>query len=149
MGILAILIIPAFILWGVPNRTKGERYAGVISGRKIPWGKYYKSLRACEHQAILTYGDKFNELRKDLDLEKQAWQRLILLDKAKREGIKIEDAEVIATIKKIPLFQNKEGFSKERYDQILKYLGIFARQLEEEIRDTLKISEMGELELKL
>ena len=141
-----ILIIPAFILWGVPNRTKGKKYAGTISGRKVSWAEYYKSLRACEHQAILTYtltgtgGDKYQEKRKDLKLEEQAWQRLILLDKAKREGIKIEDKEVIAAIKKIPVFQDEQGFSKERYNQILEYLRIEPRQFEEEIRETLKIS---------
>jgi len=141
------LIIPAFILWGVPNRAKGEKYAGTISGRKVSWAEYYKSLRACEHQAILTYtltgtgGNKHQEKRRNLNLEKQAWQRLLLLDKAKKEGIKIEDAEVIAAIKKIPLFQDKEGFfSKQRYKQILNYLGISPREFEEEIRDTLKIS---------
>ena len=145
MTLIAILIIPAFILWGVPNQKGKKRYAGVVLGKKISWDRYYRNLRACEHQAKLIYGDKFNELRKKLDLEKQTWQRLILLEKAKRRGIKVEDKEVIAAIEKIPLFQDKEGFNKKRYDQILKYLRVEAREFEEEIRDSLKISKIADL----
>lgn len=141
-----ILIIPAFILWGVPEKSKGKKYKGIIAGRKVPWQEYYKSLRTCERQAILAYGDKFNQMRKDLKLEEQAWQRLILLEKAKKQGVKIEDKEVIAAIKKIPLFQNEEGFDKKKYNQILEYLKIKPRKFEEEIRETLKISKSGAAE---
>lgn len=137
-----ILIIPAFILWGVPNRTKGRKYAGIVSGKKVSWREYYKNLQACEHRAVLIYGNKYQEMRKNLELEEQAWQNLLLLKKAKTEGIEVNDQELIKTIEGIALFQNEQGFNKEKYRQVLQYLRVAPRQFEEEIRDSLKISKL-------
>ena len=80
--ILAILIIPAFVLWGSGSliRSKQEAtYAGRIFGRNISFLEYRDALDAVKNTAIMQFGDNFPEIEKVLNLESQAWMRIILL----------------------------------------------------------------------
>ncbi|RKY39246.1 MAG: hypothetical protein DRP75_02705 [Candidatus Omnitrophota bacterium] len=139
----ALLIIPAFFLWGINARIEAKRYAGRIGKRRISYREYYQNLKAVKYQALLGYGD--SKAEQDLPLEQQVWQRLYLIEEARRKKIKVSDEQVIAYIKKIPLFQDKEGFNKQRYKQILQSLGIEPRTFEELVRDTLKIRKLHPL----
>ncbi|MDD5270245.1 MAG: SurA N-terminal domain-containing protein, partial [Candidatus Omnitrophica bacterium] len=49
-------------------------------------------------------------------LEEQAWDRIILLAQAKKERVKVDDKEIVAFVKKIDAFNDKDGwFSKKLY----------------------------------
>ncbi len=124
MWTLAILIIPAFVLWGSGSsiRSKGlPKYAGKIFGKKISLRQYEASLLAFRNQALLVYGEDFDKVAKFLDLDKEAWERLILLYQAKKERVKVTDEEVINFIEKLPLFQKEGRFNRERYNILLDY----------------------------
>ena len=145
MWALAILVIPAFVLWGSGSavRSRGPKYAGKLFGKKISFGQYEEALLACRKQDLLIYGEDFNRVAKFLDLEKEAWQRLMLLEQAKKEKIKVSDREVIQFIQTIPLFQNQGGFNRARYKTLLDYaLRIDPREFEEQIREILKIDKL-------
>ncbi len=146
MWAIAILIVPAFLLWGAGGAIRGKddiRFAGTIFGRKVSLRDYTQALHACRNQAVLLYGDNFPQVVEYLNLEDQAWNRLILLQQAKREGILVKNDEVINWIKTSPLFQQDERFSQERYNLLLQYLlRIQPRKFEEELRDSLKIAKL-------
>jgi peptidyl-prolyl cis-trans isomerase D len=148
MWIIAILVVPAFLLWGSGSviRSKGNiRFAGTIFGKRISLRDYAQSLSACRNQAKLIYGDKFSDVAEYLNLKEQAWTRLILLYQAKREKISVKDDEVINWIKSSPLFQKDGRFSRSRYNLILQYLlRVQPRKFEEELRDSLKIAKLRE-----
>lgn len=136
----AILIVCAFVLWGAPRVFRGRgtpTFAGTIFGKKVSLDEYYKSLGTCTWQAKLQYGEKFLQIQKYLNLQEQAWERLILLAKAKRSGLRAADDEVRNSIRTMPLFQTDGDFDTEKYNSLSN-----PRAFEEETRKTLIISKL-------
>ncbi|MBU4467166.1 MAG: SurA N-terminal domain-containing protein, partial [Candidatus Omnitrophica bacterium] len=95
---LAIIIIPAFTLWGF-GESKNDRQdtssAGKIFGRNVSNLEFRNSLTAVRTKAIMQFGDKLPEIEKYLNFESQAWGRLILLAEAKTRRINVKDKEVV------------------------------------------------------
>lgn len=145
---IAIVIVPAFIFWGSGSAIRGKRnvrFAGTIFGKRISLRDYTQSLDACRNQARLIYGDNFSKIAEYLDLHTQAWNRLILLNRVKREGISVKDYELIDWIKTSALFRKDGKFDQDRYNLLLQYfLRIEPREFEEELRDSLKITKLQE-----
>lgn len=145
--ILILLIVPAFVFWGFGSfmRSKQETpYIGIIYGKKITFLEYKDALDAVKNQAIIQFGDNFAQIQKNLNLQSQAWERLILLAEAKKRKISASDKEVIETIQGYPFFQKKNGrFDNQIYSQMLQY--VFRSQprvFEEETRQNLTISKL-------
>ena len=144
--ILAVLILPAFLLWGsgsIIQSSHKAKSAGTIAGRNITLRELEDSLSAVRNQAIIQFGDNFAEVQKALNLEGQAWERLILLNEAKRRKFKVSDKEVVDYIESYPFFQGKKGFDNYLYNQMLKF--VFRTQprvFEEETRQNLMISKL-------
>jgi peptidyl-prolyl cis-trans isomerase D len=146
MWALALLIIPAFVLWGSSGsiRSKGlPKYAGKIFGKKVSFGQFEAALSASRNRALLIYGDQFNKVAEYLDLENQAWEQLILLDRARKERIKVSNQEVIDIIKTLTFFQEEGKFSQERYNILLDYVfRTNPRDFEEQIRELITIEQL-------
>jgi peptidyl-prolyl cis-trans isomerase D len=144
--ILTILIVPAFVLWGSGSIIRNKQESGVVGrifGRKISSSEYKDSLLAVRNQAIIQFGDKLSEVQKYLNLDAQAWERLILLAEAKRRKIKVNDKEVIDLIEKYPFFQRKGLFDQKTYASTLEYvLRTSPRIFEEQTRENLEISQL-------
>lgn len=143
---IAILIIPAFVFWGAGSafkKQKGPDYAGTIFGKKVSFEEYSASWQAVKNQALMMYGSKFNEVYNATDLDKQAWDRLILLVETRKKRIRISDREVIDTIQNLPFLQSKGRFDNNAYRMLLEQaFRTTARQFEEEIRDFLAIMKL-------
>ncbi|MCM8795118.1 MAG: peptidylprolyl isomerase [Candidatus Omnitrophica bacterium] len=144
--ILAVLIVPAFVFWGFGQSFKsreGSQYAGRIFGKKISLLEYRDAFQAVKNQAIIQFQENFSEIEKHLNLESQAWERLLLLYEAKRRKIKASDEEVIKLIKSYPFFQKKGRFDNRTYTEILRY--VFRTQprvFEEETRQNIILSKL-------
>ncbi len=146
MAGLAILVIPAFVLWGVGSAVRA-RYnrsiAGKVFSRKISRDEFLKQYKAVYIQNQMIYGDNLSKIKDYLNLEGQTWQRIILLQEAKRRKIKVSNQEVINWIKKSPLFQRNGKFDLSSYETILKYyLGVSPREFENIVKDNLKIKKL-------
>jgi len=144
---LAILIVPAFMLWGVSSvirdKSKGAAYAGKIYDRKVGWDEFRANLDAIKHQLHLTYGAKLREFINKIDLVEETWNRLILLEKAKESNIEISDQIVVQAIRSIKMFHQNNTFDQMLYHQILSQsLGTKPRNFEEEIRNTIAINQL-------
>jgi peptidyl-prolyl cis-trans isomerase D len=143
---LAIIIIPAFAFWGFggSERTPEEKaIAGRLFGKNISYQEYKESLSAVRVQAVMQFGDNLPKLEKYLDLEAQAWERIILLYEAKRRNFQATDKEVVETIESAPYFQDKSGFSDKLYMQTLRYvLGVKPRTFEEQTRQNIILSKL-------
>ncbi|MEW6170026.1 MAG: SurA N-terminal domain-containing protein [Candidatus Omnitrophota bacterium] len=143
---LALIIVPAFVLWGsgslIRDKSKSN-FAGEIFGKKVPIDVYRDCLMAVRDQAIIQFGENFNQIQGMLNLEERAWERLILLTKAKQEKIRISDKEVVEQIADFPFFQKDGKFNEQIYQQVLRYgLGTTAKIFEQHIRESLMISEL-------
>ncbi len=144
---LVILIIPPFTFWGIGSamrsRDKGPSYAGKVFDKKVSFEEYGNALEAVKTQALMIYGKNLNEIAGQLDLQKQAWERIILLKEAKKNRIKVSDDEVVSMIARFPFFQSNGKFDQRAYDLILNQVfRIDARQFEEEMREAVKISKL-------
>lgn len=144
--ILAIVIVPAFVLWGSGGLVRSKReatYIGRIFGKKVSVSEFRESLEAVKNQAIMQFGDSFSEIQKFLNLEAQAWERLILLAEAKKRKMSVSDKEIVELIKSYPLFQRKGSFDNAAYTSMLGY--VFRTQpriFEEQLRQTLLLSKL-------
>ena len=144
LWIVAVVVIVAFVLWGAPTRL-GEKqgrpkYAGEIFGKKIPFDKFIETYQASRNQAIIIYGNEFQKYSQFINLQENAWDRLILLAVAQNENIKVTNEEVIKKIKSFPFFQKDGKFDLETYNLLLKYVfNVEPREFEEEIRQSLVI----------
>ncbi|OGX17430.1 MAG: hypothetical protein A3K83_06755 [Omnitrophica WOR_2 bacterium RBG_13_44_8b] len=143
---LAVIVVPAFVLWGSGSLTRSKEegtYAGTIFGKKVTFLEYRDALEAVKNMAIMQFGDKFSEMRQFLNLEGQAWERLIMLYEAKRRKIKASDREVITLIQSYPFFQRNKRFDTRSYKEILRYVfNTQARAFEEETRQDIMISKL-------
>ncbi len=143
---LAIIIIPAFALWGFGSSGSSREEnmpAGKIFGKNVSTLEFKKALAAAKTAAILQFGDKFSEVEKYLNLETQAWERLILLQEAKRRKLSINDREVVDTIQKASYFQNKGVFDNKTYMEILRYVfRLQPRTFEEQMRQNLILAKL-------
>ena len=140
--VLAAVVVPAFVLWGsgsLSRSTDKSSYAGTIFGRKISLLEYQDSLEAVKNQAIIQFGDKLPEMQKYLNLETQAWERLIVLAQARSRRLKASDEEIIKLLQGYPFFKNSRGqFEDKLYSQMLRY--VFRTQpriFEEQTRDNI------------
>ncbi len=145
-GFLYILII-SFIAWlAFDAINSGQRlsYAGKIFGKTISINEYQKAYLAARTKAIFTYGDRLREFENEINLDEEAWGRLILLHEAKKEKLSAADKEVLDTIKAIPVFADRNGkFSIKLYEDILRYsFKITPKAFEDMIREDLAIEKL-------
>ena len=143
---LAIIIIPAFALWGfggAGGNKEESSSVGKIFGKNISGLEFKDSLVAVRTMAIMQFGDKLPEIEKYLNFEGQAWERLILLHEAKARRINVRDKEVIDEIQSAPYFQDKGGFSNKIYQETLRYVfRLQPRIFEEQTRQNLTLAKL-------
>jgi len=129
LGITAILIIPGFLIWGVglSRPDKSKYIAAVVNREAISLREL--SIRANEeaerYREIL--GDKYDELIKNMNLEKivlhSLIQEKILFQQARKRHIKVSNNEIIEVVKSSPVFKDEKGnFSQEKYNQVINNL---------------------------
>ncbi len=138
---LAIIILPAFVLWGtgsVMRNKETSAYAGIIFGKKITLLDYRDSYSAVTNLAIMRFGDSLPEIKKSLALESQAWERLILLAETQKRKISASDKEVIETLQNYPVFMRQGRFDQRIYTELLQYVfHVQARAFEEQTRQNI------------
>jgi peptidyl-prolyl cis-trans isomerase D len=139
---LVILILPAFCLWGLGDFMSDEsrKPAGRMYGKKVTAAEYSSVRNACMVNALILYGKRFSDLTQYLDFNKQAWDRMLLLDEAKRLGITISNDELAAQLRR--LFSVEGEFSKARYEEFIKNSGINPITLEKNVRETMMIGRL-------
>jgi peptidyl-prolyl cis-trans isomerase D len=142
--VIAALVIPAFLLWGPAPIGRRREYVGEISGQKISIEEYQNSLFAVELELRLLYGEGYERIRRFLNVEELAWDRLILLREAKRLAIEASDEEVMEHIQQYPFFQDEQGrFDPDRYQRVLRYgLRISPSVFENTIRDSIILEKL-------
>ena len=142
---LAIIILPAFCLWGVGSiaRSNKEGYAGKIFGKNVSPEEYREAYLATRTQFMIQMGDQFSKLEKYLNLKERTWERLILLHETRIKRIKISDEEVKEMLAKYPFFQANGVFDYGTYQKIIQYyFNTVPRVFEEETRDGLALAKL-------
>ena len=145
--IIGVMVL-AFVLWGsgaYKESLKGRTSAGIIFGRKVPIEEFRKLRLACLNEALLRFGENYRQLLPYINLNNQAWTRLILLEHARKLNIKASDQEVFQAITANPLFFKDGKFNQDTYDRIVRYFfNSQPREFEEQTRDGLSIRKLYE-----
>ena len=148
--ILCILVLPSFLFWGIATSVrskdnKGSGVVGKIAGRSISVPDFKDSFEAVRNNAIMQFGEDLNEIQKYINFEEQAWERLVILNEARKRKLKATDKEVIETIQNYPFFKRKEQFDQRTYEDMLRY--VFHTQpriFEEQTRQNILIAKLFE-----
>ncbi|MBI4846732.1 MAG: peptidyl-prolyl cis-trans isomerase [Candidatus Omnitrophica bacterium] len=143
MWLIAIFIVPAFVIWNIGSAVKNRRsgFAGEIFKKKVAFKDYILAQRAARNEALMQFG---NEFEKSINLEEQAWTRLILVNEAKKRKLKIENKELINHIKNLPLLKNA-NLNPENYSYIIgQFFHQNPEEFENSIRDSLLIAKLME-----
>ena len=154
LKIVLWILLASFVLWGGSSAIFSSRqesgYAGTVFGKKVLWKEYEDNYKAVYNQARLMYGEKFNQVSQYLNLEQEAWMRIILAREADKRHIRVSDSEVITTVCNIPLFQDSSGrFIPDIYKRVVEYaLKVSPREFEEEIKGSIKITKLKDIIIK-
>lgn len=142
---LLIVIIPAFVLWGAGSFLNQPEYVGKIGGKKINTDDFSKSIQGIRAQILLSHYGNFKALNALLQnrelINQMAWERLIMLDAAKRKRINISDRDLLGFLTVHPLFKRGGSFSRDSYEMLVRNnLGMETRSFEELVRENLMVN---------
>jgi len=147
-GIAIVVILSFGILsnaYLLSEQGGSVKHAGTVFGRKVSLEDFQRNYQFVLIQAQLQYGNNFDKILPLLKLNEQTWDRIILLEEARRQRISVADKDVVETISNIPFFHNQKTgiFDPAIYEMMLtRGLRISVRAFEEGIRDSLKINRL-------
>jgi peptidyl-prolyl cis-trans isomerase D len=148
-GVMAVLVVAfvgtIFWEWGVRSTPGGLGRRGVVAtvgGTEISDADYQQALRQQIEVYRQVFGDQFDQkLLESLNLKQQVVEQLIrralILQYAEQSGISVSPEEVVNEIRRIPAFSGKDGFSRQRYLDVLRVNRLTPEQFEADVRRTL------------
>ncbi len=144
---IAVAVIATFAVSGVMISSDDKVTKGALAQydkKNISVTDYLNSYRAVQHQFELFYGGRDVD-RSRINFKGEAWDRILLLDHAKKEKINVSDKEVVEWITTQPAFKTKDKFDDVLYKMYIERgLRSTPRQFEEEIRQMLVIRKVTE-----
>ena len=140
------MIIPPFVIWGVfMDKDQKNSALGSIGPKQISVQQYLASYKAVQHQLMFLYGPQFESLKSLVNFKGEAWDRILLLDYAKREKIRTSDEEVVDWLSTQPLFTSHGRFDVIFYKRYVQSaFRTNTRDFEEEVRQILTIAKIRE-----
>lgn len=146
LWVLAILIIPAFVLWGSGSLSKKReypyKYIGTINDKKVTVEDFVKSSKDIQTSLFINYFNQPKVLEKIQNdrglLNRLAWENLMIKRATEKSKVTVSNKEVVGFITRHPLFLRGEVFDETLYKYILRNtLGTTPRAFEENVRDFL------------
>ncbi len=154
MLVVAITFIGTiFVVWGVKSTPGDLTRRGVVAtvaGTDIAVEDYQQALRQQVEVYRQLFGDKLDDkLLESLNLKQQVVEqlirRLLVLQYAEQIGVRVNAEELADEIRRMPAFAGKDGFSRQRYLDILKANRLTPERFEAEIGRTMTERKMEAL----
>jgi len=146
LWIIAIIIILSFGVFGTAYRIDNiVNSAGTMYGHSVSIKDFQQAYDDARDQQIMEHGEEFFKSGSNIDLEQNAWDRLIILKEAQKRDIQVSDQEVVDFIASIPFFQRSGQFDQSLYTEIVENPGAFNRSthdFEEGMRKQLIIQKL-------
>ena len=131
-----------FVVWGVKS-TPGELgrrgVVATVSGADISLDDYHQALRQQMEMYRQLFGDKIDpKILESLDVKRQVVEQLIrrvlILQYADRVGIDVSAEELADEIRRMPVFADRDGFSGQRYRDVLRANRLTEERFEADLR---------------
>lgn len=155
-AVFLVVIIFTFVIWGMQGQgassqpDHASRAPGRLNGKDVPREEFQAAYTHVYAALVLAYGRDIPQTREIREtLEKSAWRRLAALRLTDQLGLQVSDAEVAAAIRAIPIFQENGGFSRARYEAVLRGLlgeiGLSMQFFEDHIRQEIALQRLESL----
>jgi len=145
-----ILVALSFVAWG-GYRMREERLTRVatVNGESITAEEFNSAYRNLMEQLQQSFGNNLNEeMIRMLKVDRQALERLInqtiLLQQARKLGIRVSESELAETIRKMPAFQKAGLFDPQRYRTMLSGAKLNPESFEALQKESMLIQKLNE-----
>jgi peptidyl-prolyl cis-trans isomerase D len=114
--------------------------AGTVFGTSISWEEFAVQRRWLQRQ----FEEQFRQAPELVGglLTRYTWERIMLLEEAKRRRLRIDDAELVALLERQEAFQEQGRFLPERYHRYVRAAGMSPQAFEALLRDDLLIGKL-------
>ncbi|MBI2173627.1 MAG: SurA N-terminal domain-containing protein, partial [Candidatus Omnitrophica bacterium] len=136
--VAAVLILPLVLFFHAAWRNPEEEAnasAGVVFGRSVSWDTFQEHLVWVRRQ----WENRLGQLPEGIEplLVRQTWDRILLLEEARRRKIRVSDQDLLSLIHQIPATQEDGKFLRERYYFLLRAMGTTPQAFESMLRQDL------------
>lgn len=138
MWIILVLVIVSFLFFGIYPTDDSRGAAATVNGDVITAGELNRAYRNMYETYRQIFKDQFNDqIAKGLRRQalKDLVQTRLLVQEAKRNGLRVTDEEVQAAIMRTPSFSNQGKFDKAAYERYLDYVNVKPSVFEETQRE--------------
>jgi peptidyl-prolyl cis-trans isomerase D len=142
-AVSALIIVPFGLFFAADQLTTGPagRAAGVVFGKEVSREAFEAQRRFVQERLEARFGAASQALQEAM-VTQIAWDRIMLLEEARRRKFRVEDREVVEALRQIPLFQQDGRFAPERYRQILRAQNQSPQAFEERLRADLLVEKL-------
>jgi peptidyl-prolyl cis-trans isomerase D len=132
------LIVVTFALWGISSyfSSSGPLEVAEVGDSTISLQEFQQAFQQQRQQ----FPQVDANLLKNMVLQQLVNER-VLLQAAKEQGLRIGDQQLQQAILSLPAFQEDGGFNAERYKRLLRAQGYTEIAFEENLRNSLMISQ--------
>ncbi len=151
-GVVAVFVLLVFVDWGAGGAGgSGGRGAAVrIGGRSVSEAEFLNQMRQMDQQFSRIYGERWSELREQVDLASQTARYLVdrelQLAEAREVGITVTAEELQQAILENPNFQRENGefVGAETYERIVRaYFQMSVPEFESVLGDDIMIEKLN------
>ena len=148
-GVMLVVVITfiatIFVVWGVQSTPRDLARRGVVAsvaGAEISTEDYQRTLREQIETFRRMFKDKFDEKALEaLNIKEQVLEqmirRILVMQYAEQHGITVTPEELAEEIRRFPAFGGKEGFTRQRYLQVLQANRLTPERFEADLRREL------------
>ena len=145
-GVMLLVVVAfigtIFVVWGVKSTPGDLGRRGVVatvSGTDISVDGYQQALRQQMEVYKQLFGDKVDQnMLESLDLKRQVVEQLIrqvlVLQYAERVGVGVSADELADEIRRMPAFAGNDGFTRQRYLDVLRANRLTPERFETDLR---------------
>jgi len=138
------LLIPFAVFFTanqLPLRGRRADTAGFLFGKAVSWETFQDERRWVQRQAEQQLGDQSGQLVSLLTTQ-WTWEKLMLEEEAHRARLRVDDQELAAFLRNVPVFQDHGVFRPERYHAYLRTIGLTPQAFEPLLRRDLLVEKL-------
>ncbi len=156
-GVMLVVVLAfvgtIFVVWGVKSAPGDLGRRGVVAtvgGTEISIDEYQRAYRRQVDMYRQVLGDKLDEkMLESMNLKQRVLdgliRRVVVLQYASRQGMQVGPEELAAEIARMPVFSDKQGFSRQRYLDLLRANRMTPEQFERDLQQDLTERKVEEL----
>ena len=147
--VVIVFVLLVFVDWGT-GRSGGTRegVAVQVGNYSVSEQEFLHQVRDAERRYQSLYGDQWSKVREQINLAQQTAQQIVqrqlLIDEARRAGLRVSDQELQEQIMSVPSFQRQGGafVGRQMYERILRANQTSPEEFEHQLRGDLLIDKL-------